>query len=202
MPEKLAILAFLSYDLSTYMLQRRLFVGIPLSSALASRLAREMSSWPEDIFLKTVKENLHVTLFFLGFIPESMVPEICEKVRRLCETEDSFEIAFSGIRLVASAEDPKMVWLSGEPSEALRDLTTAIKRELSFSVASDPKIYRPHITLARIKKAAFRKLDPKPDIEKNIHLVEPVETVVVYESIVEDGERKYSPLESVPLASC
>lgn len=53
-----------------------------------------MSSWPEEVFLKTVKENLHVTLFFLGFIPESMVPEICESVRRLCEAEDSFEITF------------------------------------------------------------------------------------------------------------
>ncbi|MBP6889460.1 MAG: RNA 2',3'-cyclic phosphodiesterase [Candidatus Moranbacteria bacterium] len=184
------------------MLQRRLFVGIPLSSALASRLAREISSWPEEVFLKTVKENLHVTLFFLGFIPEAMVPDICEKVRRLCETEDSFEIAFSGIRLVPTVEDPKMVWLAGEPSDALRDLTTAIKRELSFVVPSDPKIYRPHITLARIKKSAFRKLDPRPDIEKSVHLVEPVETVVVYESVIEDGERKYSPLESVPLASC
>lgn len=184
------------------MLQRRLFVGIPLSSALASRLTREMSSWPEEVFLKTVKENLHVTLFFLGFIPESMVPEICEKVRRLCEAEDSFEIAFSGIRFVPDVLDPKMVWLSGEPSDALRNLTTAIKRELDFTVLSDPKIYRPNITLARIKKSAFRKLDPKPDIEKKLHLVEPVETVVVYESVIEDGERKYSALESVPLASC
>ena len=184
------------------MLQRRLFVGIPLSSALASRLTREMSSWPEEAFLKTVKENLHVTLFFLGFVPESMVPEICEKVRRLCETEDSFEIAFSGIRFLPTIEDPKMVWLSGEPSDALRDLTTAIKRELSFSILSDPKTYRPHITLARIKKSAFQKLDSKPDIEKKLHLVEPVETIVVYESVVEDGERRYSPLESVPLASC
>lgn len=184
------------------MLQRRLFVGIPLSSALASRLAREMSSWPEEVFLKTVKENLHVTLFFLGFIPESMVPEICESVRRLCEAEDSFEITFSGIRFVPSADDPKMVWLSGEPSDALRDLVTAIKRELSFAVLSEPKVYRPHITLARIKKSAFRTLEVKPEMEKNIHLVEPVETVVVYESIMEDGERKYSPLESVPLASC
>ena len=95
-----------------------------------------------------------------------------------------------------------MVWLSGEPSDALRDLTTAIKRELSFSILSDPKTYRPHITLARIKKSAFRKLDSKPDIEKKLHLVEPVETIVVYESVVEDGERRYSPLESVPLASC
>lgn len=95
-----------------------------------------------------------------------------------------------------------MVWLAGEPSDALRDLVTAIKRELSFAVLSEPKVYRPHITLARIKKSAFRKLEVKPEVEKNVHLVEPVETIVVYESIMEDGERKYSPLESVPLASC
>ncbi len=181
------------------MLQRRLFVGIPLSSALASRLSKEMAAWPKEIFLKTDKDNLHVTLFFLGFVREDAVPEICERVRELCETLESFEIEFSGIRLMPTPEDAKMVWLAGEPSDELRDLKTAIERELSFVVAAEPKIYRPHITLSRMKKARFQALDPQPVIEKDIRLVEPVDTVVVYESIMEDGKRKYMPIESVPL---
>ncbi len=182
------------------MLQRRLFLGIPLSSALASRLAREMAAWPESVFLKTDTGNLHVTIFFLGFVREENVPEICEKVRLLGETVDSFEMVFSGICYAPDSLDPKLVWLAGEPSEPLRDLCTALKRDLSFVMAADPKVYRPHITLSRIKKSAFRKLDIKPAIEKSLHIVEPVETVTVYESIMEDGKRKYSPLESVPLA--
>lgn len=182
------------------MLQRRLFIGIPLSSALTKRLVREMEVWPEDIFLKVEKDNLHVTLFFLGFIREENVSEVCEKVRQLAETVDSFEMSFSGIELTPSEEEAKIVWLSGEPSDALRNLKTALQQELSYIVASEPKVYRPHITLARIKKARFQKLDPKPVIEKKIRLVEPVESVVVYESIMEDGKRKYSALETVPLA--
>jgi 2'-5' RNA ligase len=181
------------------MLQRRLFVGIPLSSALASRLSKEMTVWPKDVFLKTDKTNLHITLFFLGFVHEALVPEICEKVRALCEARESFEIEFSGIRFLPSPEEAKMVWLAGEPSDALRDLKTALERELSFVVSSEPKVYRPHVTLARMKKARFQKLDPKPVIEKDIYLVEPIDTVVVYESVMEEGKRKYVPLESVPL---
>ena len=50
-----------------------------------------------------------------------------------------------------------------------------------------------------MKKARFQALDPKPTIEKDIRLVESVDTVVVYESIMEDGKRKYMPIESVPL---
>ena len=74
----------------------------------------------------------------------------------------------------------------------------------STTLRSAKRRFRANATssFARIKKSAFRKLDPKPDIEKKLHLVEPVETVVVYESVIEDGERKYSALESVPLASC
>ena len=182
------------------MLQRRLFVGIPLSSALTKRIVREMETWPKDVFLKVERENLHVTLFFLGFIREENVSEICTKVRQLAETIDSFEMVFSGIQCMPSEDEAKMVWLSGEPSDALRDLKIALQLELSYVMASEPKIYRPHITLARIKKTRFQALDPKPLIEKKIHLVEPVESVVVYESIMEDGKRKYSPLETVPLA--
>lgn len=181
------------------MIQRRLFVGIPLSSALTARLTREMAPWPKDIFLKTERSNLHVTLFFLGFIHEGLVPEICEKVRNLCETIESFEIEFSGIRLMPSPEEAKMVWLVGEPSESLRDLKSMIERELSFVVSAESKVYRPHVTLSRMKKARFRLLDPKPAIERDVRFVEPVDTVVVYESIMEEGKRKYSPLESVPL---
>lgn len=199
---RLALLALLSYYIEIMilpMLQRRLFVGIPLSSALTTRLTREMSAWPKEVFLKTDKSNLHVTLFFLGFVHEGLVPEICEKVRNLCETIESFEIEFSSIRLMPNPEEAKMVWLAGEPSEALRDLKTALERELSFVVAAEPKVYCPHITLSRMKKARFQSLDPKPVIEKTVRFTESVDTVVVYESIMEEGKRKYSPLESVPL---
>lgn len=181
------------------MLQRRLFVGVPISSLLATRLSKEMAAWPKEVFLKTDKNNLHVTLFFLGFVRENLVPEICEKVRALSETRESFEIEFSGIRFLPTPEDAKMVWLAGEPSNELRDLKTALERELSFIVPAEPKVYRPHVTLSRMKKARFQKLEPKPVIEKNLHIIEPVDTVVVYESVMEDGKRKYIPIESVPL---
>ena len=82
-----------------------------------------------------------------------------------------------------------MVWLSGEPSDALNNLTTAIKRELNFTVLSDPKIYCPHITLARIKKSAFGNSIPNRISKRKLHLVEPVETVVVYESVIGRGTK-------------
>lgn len=128
-----------------------------------------------------------------------MVPDICGKIRMFCEKIDSFELTFSNIELMPEAENPKTAQLSGEPSEELRNLNTALKRELSFVVNADSKVYRPHITLARVKKSAFRKQEVKPVITKKLHLVETVQSVVVYDSIMEDGKRVYSPLESVPL---
>ena len=47
---------------------RRLFVGIPLSPQLKKRLVRESERFPKEAVLLTRPENLHVTVFFLGFV--------------------------------------------------------------------------------------------------------------------------------------
>ena len=65
-------------------------------------------------------------------------------------------------------------------SDELRDLKTAIERELSFVVAAEPKIYRPHITLSRMKKARFQALDPQPVIEKAMALLPGVDFTNAY----------------------
>ncbi|TXI33769.1 MAG: RNA 2',3'-cyclic phosphodiesterase, partial [Candidatus Moraniibacteriota bacterium] len=52
---------------------RRLFVGLPLSRELKKRLVREMDAFPKEASLLTREENLHVTVFFLGFVHEGEV---------------------------------------------------------------------------------------------------------------------------------
>lgn len=177
---------------------RRLFVGIPLSLQLRKRLTQEMEGWPKEAVLRTVEENLHVTLFFLGFIQEEEVGEICARVGEACKDIESFELQFTGMKLMENEESPKMIWLTGEASDELRLVLEKIERAFS-SFVSEKKIYRPHITLAKIKKSKWLKLENKPTLKEKVSFIETVENIAVFESLSLEGKRRYEPIDTFPL---
>ncbi|MEK9151087.1 MAG: RNA 2',3'-cyclic phosphodiesterase [Patescibacteria group bacterium] len=177
---------------------RRLFVGIPLSAPLRKRLTQEMQGWPKEAVLRTAEENLHVTLFFLGFVQEEQIPEMCAKVGEVCKRIESFELVFNGMRFADNEESPKMIWLAGEANDDLRRLIEAIEKEFS-SFITEKKVYRPHVTLAKIKKSKWLKLGEKPKLKEALSVIEPVDTVAVFESLSLDGKRRYVEIDAFPL---
>lgn len=177
---------------------RRLFIGLPLSDALRKRLALEVDTLPEQAILPIAPGNLHVTLLFLGFVHDEDVPDICERVGAVAEQTQSFELAFTGIQLLESAENPKMIWLVGEPSEPLRLFREELERAFSAFV-TERKAYRPHVTLAKIKKTKWVALDPQPILKEKWSILEAIDTVVVYESLSLYGKRRYEPIATFPL---
>jgi len=177
---------------------RRLFVGIPLSAPLRKRLAQEMRTWPKEAILRTAEENLHVTLFFLGFIQEEHVGEICAQVGEACKDAESFELVFAGMQFVENEEAPKMIWLTGEVNDALRILLEKMEKAFSAFV-TERKSYRPHVTLAKIKKSQWLKLAEKPKLKEKFSVVEPVDTIAVFESLSLDGKRRYEQIDTFPL---
>jgi 2'-5' RNA ligase len=177
---------------------RRLFVGIPLTQALKKRLVREMAAFPKEAVLLTREENLHVTVFFLGFVHEEQVAEVCAKVGEACEDLHSFELEFTGLKLMESPENPKMIWLEGVASEGLKQLREEVEKTFA-SFITEKKSYRPHVTLAKIKKQKWLKLSEQPELKETLHLIEPVDTVCVFESLSLDGKRRYEPIDTFSL---
>ena len=177
---------------------RRLFVGIPLSAPLRKRLTQEMQLWPKEAVLRTAEENLHVTLFFLGFVQEEEVGEICARVGETCKDIEAFELQFTGMKLMESEESPKMIWLTGEASDELRLVLEKIEKTFS-SFVREKKVYRPHVTLAKIKKSKWLKLESKPKLKEKVLFIESVENIAVFESLSVDGKRRYEPIDTFPL---
>lgn len=177
---------------------RRLFVGIPLSPSLKKRLGREMKSWPKDAILHTAEDNLHVTLVFLGFVQEDALPEVCAAIESVCQKTEAFELLFHAMQLVGDETSPRMIWLTGEASDALRILVEALEKAFTAFI-TERKTYRPHITLGKIKKAKWMKLVEKPHFKTSYALVEPVESIVLFESLSIDGKRRYIEIDTFPL---
>lgn len=177
---------------------RRLFVGIPLTNELRKRLSKEMLAFPKEASLLTAEENLHVTLFFLGFVHEEQVADVCARVAEVCEGRESFELEFTGMELMESDENPKMIWLAGKASEELKNLLQEIEKAFA-SFVIERKVFRPHVTLAKIKKQKWLSLPEKPRLKEKLHIVEPVETVAVFESLSLEGKRRYEQIDTFVL---
>lgn len=180
--------------------ERRLFFAIPLSDPLRKRLAKEMGRWEDLPLFLSRPEHLHVTVSFLGFVPDEDVAEISEVARDICASSEPFELLFTGTELAPDADRPKMVWLSGEESGPLRDLRNAFEAGFSDK-RSESRSFRPHVTLAKLKRYEFSELpeEKRSVVSKKLVLSEPVSSVVLFESIGTGAKLEYLPMGEFPL---
>ncbi len=119
----------------------RQFLAIPLPEELKNELGEVITPFRGIKGLKPVrKENLHITLLFLGDTGSE------EKFSELSRISFSpFTLTTTEIKLFPERK-PRLIWLELEESEELNDLFNKITRV--FEVEEKLKA---HITLARIK---------------------------------------------------
>lgn len=181
------------------MKQRKVFIGLEISSDLQRKLAKLLDKWKNLPVHWRWEENFHVTLLFLGYVTDDIVNSICSSVKKASSKFEIFDIVISKVVLGPNKNQAKMIWAVGNPSKELKNLQQEIEKELNIFVR-DKKEFRPHITLGRIKQKKWKNLAEAPLIDENVNTVVPVESVRIYESIIEDGKRKYVVLEDCPLA--
>lgn len=100
------------------------------------------------------RENLHITLKFLG----EVVPERVEELRLAAEVAHEgigpFELELNLLGAFPSLERPRVIWVgsSSPPPEILR-LYERLERELEpLGFPPEGKPYTPHVTLGRVKE--------------------------------------------------
>lgn len=178
--------------------QRKLFFGIPLSADSKRRLAREMKGWDDLPLFVAPADNLHATIFFLGFVDDIDIADISSLAAETASSCAPFDMEFSAITLTPEQGDPGMIWLSGEPNEGALALRNAFDRAFAGKF-SENKRFRPHVMLARIRKNAWRDLAEKPLLPREVFINESVASISLFEGISEGGKRKFLVIDEYPL---
>lgn len=184
--------------LTPMLITRRLFVAIPLSDRLQKRLESEISRFKDFPIIPTRKGNFHVTLLFLGFIMEEEIPRIIEALEDAVFDIEPFEIDLSEIRAEPSNDHPTSIRFNGEDSVELTNLRNVVAEVLEYLTPAS-KSFRPHVTMAKIRRSKYEALEEKPDFTKTLHVIEPVDTITLFESTTENGKRVFLPLAEIPL---
>ncbi|MEK7294601.1 MAG: RNA 2',3'-cyclic phosphodiesterase [Nitrospirota bacterium] len=141
----------------------RTFVAIELDTPLRKALAqvqadlrnRLQTAMGPDVRIQWVKpESVHLTLKFLGDIPEERVSEIVTALARVAGAHIRSTVDVGGLGAFPDARAPRVLWvgLSGQV-EGVKRLAAAVERALAeLGFAPEPKPFNPHLTLARIKE--------------------------------------------------
>lgn len=160
----------------------RLFVAIDLPASAKDHLLRlRQDDLPPARWSR--REALHLTLHFIGGIPEA-VANAYEKVLRQVDAP-AFALRIAGVGQFPIEARPKIIWAGVENTPALRALHEAVGRALAAEgFKREQRRYHPHITLMRFRKPLRRGLASawiKRHIDFDVE-AEPVTQFVLYES--------------------
>jgi len=185
-------------------MRHRIFIAINLPEDIKKNLADYQAKWPELPIRWTRKENLHITLMFLGYLSDEELLEILRITKEVAQRHEPFSISLKKIIYGPPKKmPPRMVWVEGEKSEELGKLQEDLESSLQgLPVNKENRAYASHITLGRIKEWEFRRIEPeeRPEINEGISLNFFVESIDIMESELKKGGPKYIILESISLA--
>lgn len=154
----------------------RLFVGIFVPENLKSKIAGlqgEIAKLPLQCkFVE--KENLHISLSFLGEIADEEIGPLKEKLDTVSRSYKKFGVRVSGLSLIPSRNYVRVMALE------IRDgIINQISKHVEKEIGGDIK--PPHLTLCRVKsisdKNLFLEKISEMDFDAGSFLVESVDLI-------------------------
>ncbi len=137
----------------------RSFIGVEIQNpgliAKLEEVQRELMSWGADL-RPVERENLHITMRFLGDIPEPVVEQVIQLVEKL--SFEPFSASLHGVGVFPKIAFPRVIWIGverglGNLVEIYQHLEEEL-RELGFR--PEPEAYTPHVTLFRVRSRRGR----------------------------------------------
>ena len=178
-------------------MKRRLFIAINLPGKTKKRLIDYKEKWNQLDSIKWVnKNNLHVTLLFIGYVDDDEMYKICQIVKETAKKHESFTINFERIILGPPNKTPRMFWLQGNESQELANLQGDLQERIEQRHGKR-YLFRPHVTLARFTSKALESLSK--ELNEPFVAQISVETIEVMQSNLKRSGAEYSVLESIEL---
>lgn len=187
-------------------MRHRIFVAINLPDDVKNKLTEYQLKWQDLPCRWTKKENIHITLAFLGYLSDEELFEACKVTKEAVSKYEPFFIKLDKIIYGPPHNTPRMIWAEGEKSEEMGKLQKDLENALAGLSAKleneNSRGYAPHITLGRLKQWEFRQIEPeeRPEVNEEINLSFEINSIEVMESELKREGPEYTILESMPLA--
>ena len=135
----------------------RTFIAIEIGNDVKARaldLIKRLKKSEAEV--KWVESHLmHITLKFLGDVPNVEVPDVCRVVQQVAAEFEPMEIEFTGAGAFPDISRPKTLWIGiapGEGFDQLAAMNEQLERRLNdeLGFARERRKFQPHLTIGRV----------------------------------------------------
>lgn len=179
----------------------RLFVAVDVPDGLRAAVEEQVAgglrgALPDAKW--TRPEGRHLTLKFLGEVPEERVDEVSAALRAAAAGHAPFTASFDRVGGFPNLGRPRVVWVGvGEGAEPMAELAASISEACEpLGFEAERRRFTGHLTLARIKRP--KKIGELPAVEVPADEFD-VNEVVLFRSQLHPKGARYTVLERFPL---
>ncbi|MBO8127282.1 MAG: RNA 2',3'-cyclic phosphodiesterase [Firmicutes bacterium] len=135
------------------MIRSFIAINLPVGARKAVASAASLLQDVADHVKWVSPHQYHLTLAFLGDLPEERLPEITEATAAVVADLSPFFVEIAGLGAFPSPEKARVIWLGvTEGAKALQEVNTRLwsaLRPLGFKGDNE---FHPHLTLGRVKR--------------------------------------------------
>lgn len=136
----------------------RTFVAIDLDSDIKKRISAFVAELrPRSRGIKWVEPGgMHLTLKFLGEIPEDAVSDVKEALEKIAANHKPFRLKLKGTGYFPPVrKSPRVLWVGVEAETVIFQLQSEVERQTErLGFPCEERKYHPHLTLGRVKNSS------------------------------------------------
>ena len=184
----------------------RLFVAAKIAPDVIEKLCRAEAGLEKSLGdIRWVRrENLHLTLKFLGEVADERIADIGEALERALAPLSRVAVSTRGLGVFPDIRRPKALW-AGLDAAPLAPLARAVEDALAaLGFAREKREFKPHLTLGRWRAFAGRADALRGEIEQwrgRDFGVSEIKEAVLFQSALKPDGAVYTALRVFPLGA-
>lgn len=132
----------------------RCFISISLPVSIRTEIEKtiaELRIGRADIKWVSA-ENMHITLKFLGCVPEEALTDIKDKLTTASESGYAFNFRLSGFGMFPDSRNPRVIWIGITDNGEIKKLQKKVEDSMAtIGFEKENRPYSPHLTVGRVR---------------------------------------------------
>ena len=189
------------------MVLMRCFVAIELPQTVHDNLARlqeRLGSLGRAVRWTRV-EQIHLTVKFLGDVPDERVPAVCEAAVAVAQCFGPFELEVRGAGCFPPGGAARIVWagITGPPPALIECQQACEQAYAKLGFKPEGRKYHAHLTIGRVRDAGASRAI-RAAVEREASFLAgafAAGELVVFQSVLRPAGPTYTVISRAPLAS-
>jgi 2'-5' RNA ligase len=184
----------------------RVFCAVELPDVVRARLEDHISRLRKEVPDAAASwsrvENIHLTLKFFGNVEVKRIEKISAAAKRVAKQFATFQIGVGGTGVFPRASRPQVLWIGvSDPSAQLSALQEKFENVCAAEgFAKEDRAYRPHLTIARLRKPEAARALADAHLQRTFETVEvKLKELVVFRSELSPKGSKYTVISAADL---